>query len=40
MNAQEKLLSWSRKWLSATNPVTASTYRGMYLRVYFEEYLI
>ena len=39
LSDQEKLTRWVDKWTTSTNPVTASSWRFMYLRLYFELYV-
>lgn len=36
---QELLDKWAKGWMTHPNPVTRSTYRMMYLRLYFQLYL-
>ena len=40
LSEQEKLTRWADKWVTSTNPVTASSWRFMYVRLYFEMYVI
>lgn len=40
LSDQEKLTRCADKWTTATNPVTASSWREMYVRLYFELYVI
>ena len=40
LSEQEKLTRWAVKWATSANPVTASSWREMYVRLYFELYVI
>ena len=36
---QEKLTRWHYNWVNSANPVTANSWRNMYVRLYLELYL-
>jgi len=36
---QEKLTRWQYNWVNSANPVTANSWRNMYVRLYLELYL-
>lgn len=36
---QEKLIRWHYNWVNSANPVTANSWRNMYVRLYLELYL-
>ena len=40
MSDDEKLLKFANEWANNQNPVTRATYREMYLRLYYENYLV
>ncbi len=40
MSEDEKLLKFANEWANNQNPVTRATYREMYLRLYYENYLV
>ena len=36
----ERLLRFANEWQNNKNPVTSAAYRDMYLRLYYEMYLV